>query len=162
GGLGAEVIAGETADALLDGIEDISAIQGFLELGGLRSGDDDIGSDAAAVGLANFRGVIGDLALVVIGVERDGFVIALDEAAAGSVVARGGESEAGVFSEALHGLHEALAESGFANHEAAVVILNGASDDFRGGGGIVVDEDDEGHVQTLIAANGTEGALRGV
>src|SRR5208283_5866254 len=60
----------------------------------------------------------------------------------------------------LHGLHEALAESGFANHEAAIVILNGAGDDFRGGGGVVVDEDDEGHVQTLIAANGTEGALR--
>src|SRR5208282_3570528 len=95
------VMACEAADALLDGIEDIGAIHGFLELSGLGSGDDNVWSDAAAagdrtaaIGLANFRRVIGDLALIVIFVKGDGFVIALDEAAAGGVVTRRGESEA--------------------------------------------------------------------
>ena len=129
--------------------------------------DDDVGRDAAAagylaaaIGLANLRRMIGNFALVVIFVKGDGFVIALDEAAAGSVVTRGGESEAGVFREGLDRLHEALAEGGFANDQAAIVILNGAGDDFGGGSGVVVDEDDEGNGHALIAANGVEAALR--
>ena len=63
GGLGAEKIASETADTLLDGIEDVGAIQGFLELGGFGSLDDDVGRDApatgdltAAIGLTNSDG----------------------------------------------------------------------------------------------------------
>ena len=58
-------------------------------------------------------------------------------------------------------MDETFTESGFANDQAAIVILNGAGDDFGGGGGVVVDEDDEGHVHALIAAHGVEAALRG-
>ena len=105
--------------------------------------------------------MLGDFALVVIGVEGDGFVIALDEASAGSVIASGGESEAGVFRERRDSLHEAFAECGFANDQPAIMVLDSAGDDFRGGGGVVVDEDDEGHVHALIAADSVEAAFWG-
>ncbi len=166
GGFGAEVVASETSYALFSREEDIVAIHGLLELGGLGLGDNDVRSDATtagnlatAISLANFGRMIGNLALVVIFVERDGFVIALNKATAGSVVASGGESEAGVFSERLNGLNETFAEGGFADDEAAVMVLNSAGNDFSGGSGIVVDQDDDGNGHALIAADGAEVAL---
>ena len=138
-GLGAEEVAGKSGHALFGGEKHVVAIHGLLELGGLRLSDKDVRRDAATagnlattVGLANLGGMIGNLALVVIFVERDGFVIALNEAATGSVVASSGESKTGIFGERLNSLNESLAEGGFANDEAAVVILNGARNDFSG------------------------------
>src|SRR5258708_2218362 len=166
GGLGAEIIARETGNALLGRIEHVRAEQRFLELVVFGRGHNDIRRDAAttgyltaAIGLADFRRVHGDLALVVIFVKGDGFVIALDQAAAGRVVTRGGESQASVFGERLHGLDETFAEGGFADDEASVVVLNGARDDFGRGCGVVVDQDDDRHVHALIAAHGVEAAL---
>src|SRR5260221_8463467 len=164
--LGAEIIARETGNTLLGRVEHIGAEKRFLDLMVLGRGHNDIRRDAAAtgyltaaVGLADFRRVIGNFALVVILVKRDGLVVALNKVAAGRVITRGGESQAGIFGERLPGLHEAFAEGGFADDEAAVVVLNGARNDFRGGGGVVVDQDDDGHVQALIAAHGEEAAL---
>src|SRR5262249_52044872 len=141
--------ASESADTSFRWIEDVKAEEFLLELRELWFGDDDIWRDAAAaghltagVGELDLRRVIGDLALVVILVERNRLVVALNEAAAGRVVASSRQGKAGVFAERLNGLHEALAESGFAYNQATIVILHGAGDDFCGGGGIVVDEDD--------------------
>ncbi len=96
GGLGAEVVAGESGNALFSREEDIAAEHILLELVELGRDYNDVGRDAAAtgnlaaaVGLANFGWMIGNLALVVILVKRDGFVVALDEPAAGCVVASG-------------------------------------------------------------------------
>ncbi len=115
----------------------------------------------SAIGQPDFRWMLGNFALVVIFVERDGFVVALNETAAGRVVTRGGKREAGVFAEWRDGLHQALAESGFADDEAAIMVLHGARNDFGGGGGIAVHENYERDVITLIAANGVVAALGG-
>src|SRR5208283_1522150 len=135
-GLGvADVALGQViAEFLHDVVIHFKAVSdvglGAEEVGGDAAATGDL---AAAVGLTNLRGVLGDFAFVVIFVERDGFVIALNEASAGRVIAGGGEGEAGVFRERRDGLHETLAESGFANDEATVVILDGAGNDFSGG-----------------------------
>src|SRR5258708_15297962 len=97
--LGAAIIARETGNTLLGRIEHIGAEQRFLELVVLGRGHNDIRRDAAAtgyltaaVGLADFRRVIGNFALGVIFVKRDGLVVALNQAAAVRVITRGGES----------------------------------------------------------------------
>src|SRR6266478_2909201 len=74
---------------------------------------------------------------------------------------RGGKREAGIFAERRDGLHQALAESGFADYEAAIMVLHGARNDFCSGGGIAVDENYKRDVITLIAANGIVAALGG-
>src|SRR4029077_8564084 len=130
--------------------------------------DVDVRGDAAAAGYLaaavrelDLVGMIGNFALVVIFIERDRFVVALDKAATRSVVTRGGEREAGVFTERRDGLYQALAESGFADDETAIVVLHGAGDDFGGGSGIAVYENYEWDAVTLIAANGVTAALGG-
>ncbi len=77
-GLGAEVIAGEAADAGFRGEEDVGAEKGFLKFVELGRGHDDVRSDAAAagdlaaaVGELDLRGMVGDFAFVVILVERN-------------------------------------------------------------------------------------------
>src|SRR6266446_231262 len=168
GGPRAEVEAREAPHTLVGVEEDVGAQQGLFELAELRRGDLDVRRDATAagylaatVGELDLRRMLGNFALVVIFVERDGFVVALNETAAGRVVTRGGKREAGVFAEWRDGLHQALAESGFADDEAAIMVLHGARNDFGGGGGIAVHENYERDVITLIAANGVVAALGG-
>ena len=166
-GLGAEVIASEAAYACFGGEEDVAAEEGFFKFVELGGGDDDVGSDAAAAGY--LAAAVGELdlrwdarGLCVRSdklIERNFAVVALNEAAAGGVVARGGEREAGVFAERGDGLDESLAEGGFADDQAAVVILHCAGDDFGGGGGVIVDQNDEGNGDALVAADGVVATL---
>src|SRR5208282_140874 len=107
--------------------------QRVLELGGLVGCKLHVRSDAAAAihrasAVRELDLVVGvilfPLAIIVIIVEREIGVIALDQASAGGVVLRGGEGQAGIFRQRIHGLHQALAERDFANDKAAIVVLN--------------------------------------
>ncbi len=129
----------------------------FVQLGGC---DDNVRGDAAATGYLaaavrklHFRGMLGNFPLVVIFVEGDGFVIALNQAATGSVVTRGSQRETGVFAERGHRLNQALAEGGFADNQTAVVILHRAGNDLRSRSRIIIHQDDERHSVTAIAAH---------
>ena len=97
--------------------------------------------------------------IVEIVVQRNILVIALDQAAAGRVVARGRQRQAGVFAQSGNGLNEALSEALLANHQAAVMILNRAGHDFRSGGGTAVDDHHQRHGDAAIAAHGVVAAL---
>src|SRR6516225_7148768 len=105
-------------------------------------------------------GVVRNLAFVMIFVKRDGLVVALNQATARSVVTGRSEGETGILGERSDRLNQALAESGFANNQSTIMILNRASDDFRGRGRIIVDQDHQWNIQALIAANGVEPTLR--
>ena len=85
GGLSAEIIAREAADSGFYGNENVGAEKRFFKFVQLGRGHDDVGRDAAAtgnlataVGELDLRGMLGNFALVVILVERDGFVITLN------------------------------------------------------------------------------------
>jgi hypothetical protein len=102
-----------------------------------------------------FVGLGGVVADVIVVVERDVVVVALNEASGGSVVVVGREGQTGVLGDLEDGLDEAFAEGGFADDEGAVVVLQGAGDDLSRGGGVAVDEDDDRvFVRTLLAVGG--------
>ena len=130
---GVDLLVGRDAAAAVDGASGV----GELDL---------------AIGVV--LGCVGRVADVVVVVERDVVVVALDEAAGGRVVVVGREGEAGVFGDLEDGLDEALAEGGFADDEGAVVILQGAGDDLGGRGGVAIDEDDDGELRPLLAVGG--------
>ena len=161
GGTLAEIRASEAADACFRRIEHVKAEKLLLEFVEPGLGNDDVRRDAAATGdLAgavsklDLGWMIGNFALVVVLIERDGFVIALNQSAARSVVAGGGEREARVFAERLYGLYEPLTERSLTDDEAAIVILHRAGNNFRGRGGVVIHQDDERNRDALIAADG--------
>ena len=56
--------------------------------------------------------------IVVVVVERDVGVVALNETSGRRVVVIRGQREAGVFAQVVDGLHQALAEGGFADDQA--------------------------------------------
>ncbi len=114
----------------------------------------------AAIGELHF-GLLGPLRIVVIIVERNVFVIALNQAAAGGVITRSGEQQSSVFAERKLGLHQAFAEASFADHQAAVMILYGARNDFGSGGALPVDQHHHGNFDSLVSAHGVVAALRG-
>src|SRR5260370_22090504 len=131
--------------------------QRVLELIGLEGRELHVGSDAATaihgaspVGELHF--VVGVILLalpvVVVIVEREVRVIALDETSAGGVVLGGGKCEAGMFGQWIDGLHQALAEGYFACDEAAIVILNGSGDDFGGRSGAAIHQ----HYERIVFA----------
>ena len=62
-----------------------------------------------------------------------------------------GQGQSGVFRKRINGLHQALAESGFADDQAAVVILNGAGHDFRRRSGAAIDQHDQRIIFAAIA-----------
>src|SRR5580704_4408382 len=107
----AEIIAGEAADTGFVWKKHVGADQSLLEFGELWSRYHYVWSDAAAsgdlaaaVGELDLRRMLRHFALIVIFIERNGFVVALDQAAARSVVARGRQSQTGVFAQRSHGL----------------------------------------------------------
>ena len=121
-----------------------------------------VGSNAAAAvnGAAAVRefhfavGVVGILravAIVVIVVKRNVAVVALNQAPAGRVVARRGQSQSGIFRQRIHGLYESFAEGDFADDQAAVMILNRSGNDFGGGGGRAVDQHHDGIIFAAVA-----------
>src|SRR6266851_3097344 len=124
--------------------EGVVSKEAFLKGIGLQVVDLFIGSDAstavdspAGVGeldleVALVLGLVFVVAHVVVVVERDVVVVALDQAAGGRVVVVGGESEARVLCDGEDGLDQTLAEGGFADDQGAIVILQGAGDDFSG------------------------------
>ena len=136
---GVDLLVGRDAAAAVDGAAGV----GELDL---------------EVGLVGLLGVVADVVVVV---ERDVVVVALDEAAGGRVVVIGRQGEAGVLGDLEDGLDEALAEGGFADDEGAVVILQGAGDDLGGGGGVAIDQDDDGVlVGALLAVGGAIDLVR--
>ncbi len=148
-GVVGEVVLAEVEEGVVD--EEI-----VLEVVRLDVVDLLVGCDAAAAvdGAAGVGELDLEVALVgpwrrrftdvIVVVERDVVVVALDEAAGRGVVVIGGEGEAGVLGDLEDGLDEAFAEGGFADDESAVVILQGSGDDLSCGGGVAVDEDDDG------------------
>src|SRR5262249_16451094 len=80
------------------------------------------------------------LAVVVVVVERNACVLALNQAAAGRVVLGGSECQAGIFRKRIHRLYQALAKGGFTYNQPAIVVLDGAGDNFRGGSRAAIDQ----------------------
>src|SRR5271167_287236 len=125
-------------DVVLGEVEEgVFLQQRVLKLVGLDRGDSYVRSDAAAavhgspaVGHLDFvidGRSVGVLAVVVVVVvQRDIAVIALNQTAAGGVVLGRGQRQSGVLRQRIHGLHQALAEGGLAGDQAAIVVLNGA------------------------------------
>jgi hypothetical protein len=75
-------------------------------------------------------------------VKRAARVIALQRAPVRSVVTRGRQRQSGVERQLEYSLHEALAETRFADNQTAAVILNRAGDDLRRRGAVVIDQND--------------------
>ena len=71
--------------------------------------------------------------------------LGLDRAAAGRVVARGGDLQRGVGRQRAHGLHRALAEGLRAHDGGALVVLQRAGDDLAGRGRAFVDQHHQRH-----------------
>src|SRR5271165_1812180 len=133
-----------------------------LEVIRLDGRDADVGGDASAAvdgasAVSEFHfavgrvGTLGAVAVVVIVVERDVRVVALNQTSAGRVVVRRGQGQAGIFRQRIDGLHQSLAERDFTYDQAAVVILNCARDDFGGGSGQTIDEYDDGIILAAVA-----------
>src|SRR5579864_5099018 len=101
--------------------------------------------------LAVRRVVLGFAAIVVIVVERDVAIVALDKASARSVVVSGGERQSGVFGQRVHGLHQTLAERDFANDQTAVVILDRARNNFSRRSRQAIHENDNRIVLATVA-----------
>src|ERR1700730_9727716 len=166
-GLGAEVETGEITDPLRSRVKHAAAIERELEIVLFGCGHKVVRSNAtlsedlpAAIGELYF-GLLRPLRIVVVIVERNIFVIALNQAATRGVVTRSGEQQSSVFTERKLGLHQAFAEAIFTDHQAAIVILYGARNDFRRGGALPVDQHHHGNSDALIAAHGVVATLRG-
>ncbi len=64
------------------------------------------------------------------------------------------QGEAGVLAEVVDGLHQALAEGGFADDQGAIVILQRAGDDLGGRSGIAIDQHDDRESLAVVAVGG--------
>src|SRR5262249_28451545 len=113
--------------------------QQLLELAQLQRWYDDVRSDSAparhlsaTVSQPHFRGMLRHFALIVILVERNRFVVALNQAPARCVIARGSQSQAGVFAERRSRWLQAFAKRGFSHIQSAVLVPHGPRNDFRG------------------------------
>src|SRR5208282_3437604 len=120
-----EIVTGEIAHALRERIENAASDERLFKRIELRRGNYDIGCDSALP--ENLPSAIGELyfrlarwiALVVIIVERNIFVIALDQAATGRVIARHGQKHRRIFAQRKLCLNEALAEARFADNQSS-------------------------------------------
>ena len=93
---------------------------------------------ASAVGEFHFaiRVVAGvGLAIVIVVVERDVAVVALDQPSAGRVVVSRGQRQAGVLRQRIYRLNQALAEGDFTHDQTAIMILNRSRNNFCRGSG---------------------------
>ena len=92
--------------------------------------------------------------VVVVVVQRDAGVVALDQAARRRVVVVGGQRQAGILAQVVDGLHQALAEGGFAHDQRAVVILQRAGDNLGRRGRVAVDQHHDGEGLAAVAVGG--------
>ena len=76
------------------------------------------------------RVIVLAVTVVVIVVEREIGVIALNQASARRVVLGSGECKAGVLRQRIDGLHQSFTEGDFADNQAAIVVLDRSGDDF--------------------------------
>src|SRR5580700_6564252 len=120
----------EFAYALRERVKYATAEKRLFKIIQLRCGHYVVRSDstlaknlAAAVGELDFRRARW-LGIVVIVVERNVFVVALDQSAAWRVVTSGGQKKRRVFAERILRLHEALAKARLADNQSAIVILD--------------------------------------
>src|SRR5580658_7319187 len=142
--------------------ERIMLQQRVLEVIALDRGNGHVRSNAAAAvncaaAVSEFHftvgvvGIVDAVAVVIIVVERNVAVVALNQASAGRVVARRGQRQSSVFGQWIYGLHQSLAEGDFAHDQAAVMILNCAGNNFGGGSCRAVDQHYDGIIFSAIA-----------
>ena len=116
--------------------------QKLLEVIGLGRIDLLIGRDAAAAvdraaGVSELDFGVGGVGrqcagmVVVVVVERDAGVVALDEPARRRVVVIGGQRQAGVLAQVVDRLNETFAERDLAHDQCAIVILQRATHNLR-------------------------------
>ncbi len=98
--------------------------------------------------------------VVVVVVKRNTVVIALDQPAAGRVVVIRRQRQAGVLRQGVNGLHQSLAEGGFAGNDRAIVILQRAGNNFSGRRCAVIDQHHDGIFLAPVAMGRTIGLLR--
>ena len=112
--------------------------------------------DAAAVGLLHVLGI--DLAVFAAQIFEQTLVliIALDEAAAGRVVFGDGQQQRAIAGEREGRLHQALAESAFAEHPGAIMILQSAGQNLGGGGSAAIDQHNDRIFLAALAMLGDE------
>ena len=92
--------------------------------------------------------------VVVVVVERNARVVALDEPARRRVVVIGGQRQAGVLAEVVDGLHQALAEGGLAHDQRAIVILQRAGDNLSRRSRVAVHQHHDGEGLAVVAVRG--------
>ena len=86
-------------------------------------------------------------------------VVALNEAAAWSVIVLRCEGQTGIVTQWVHGLHQTLAEGGVAENPGAIVILQSARDDFSRRSRVTIDQHHDGIVFAVLAAASQVGLL---
>src|SRR5258707_2480428 len=133
GWLAAKVEARKPAYARLGRPEHIVAVEQLFELSQFRRSHGDIWRDAAsarhwasAIRQFHFRRMIGDLAFVVILIERNRFVVALNQPSARCVVPRGRERQSGVLAQSRDRLYQALADGCLSDDQSRIWLLHRA------------------------------------
>src|SRR5258705_7269902 len=135
--MGGQVVLAEVEEGIVSE-ETFLKVFGFHVIDLLVGGDASTAVDSSTgVGeldleIALVLGFVFIVTDVVVVIERDVVVVALDEAAGRRVVVVGGKSQTRVLGDSEDGLNETLAEGGFADDQSAIVILQGAGDDFSG------------------------------
>ena len=124
---------------------------------------DHVGVDPAAsvhrpapVGVADLLGRLDQvLLLLVVGqVVLQRIVVALNQAAAGSVVTGRRQGERRVVAEGIDGLDQPLAPRGVAHDETTVMVLHGPRDDLGGAGAELVHQNHERQVRAVARPGG--------
>src|SRR5262249_2381287 len=93
------------------------------------------------------------ITIVIIIVERDSGVIALDQAAARGVVLGGGQGQPGIFRKRINGLDQAFAECGFSGNQATIMVLNGAGNNLRSRSRATIYKDNQRIILATIAVS---------
>ena len=160
-----DVVLGEVEESIL-------LQQAILELVALDGGQLDVGGDPASA--VDRAPAVGQLNIVVLGrvvraaavpcvivvIERNAVIVALDQAAAGGVILGGGQGQAGVFRQRVDRLHQPFAKRRFSRNQATVVILNRSGDDFGRRGAAAVYQHHQRKFLAAVAVLGMVDLLR--
>ena len=69
------------------------------------------------------------------------------------------QRQAGMLAERVHGLHQALAKTRFADHQRPVMILQGSGHDLGGAGGVTIYQHHHGVLLAVVAVHGVVALL---